>query len=196
MLSCIQPLVKSRAHKGCLNSSSVELRGCCPHIPHGTRLAERRLWVGWALADCSSPTTTEKWKQHCWEHSAGCHLKYENVGVASLSVFLGPSHAWHSQAHFKDNIPLARTSMNSKGMEVLAKRGLQWTEVGWELQLMLINYKFIFLYIKIINRLTQASQEPLRYTYSWLWENICTNVSIEAPTGTGNVLQLLIRCLL
>lgn len=102
--------------------------GCCPHIPCGTCLAERRLWVGWALADCSSPTTTEKWKQRCWEHSAGCHLKYENVGVASLNVFLGPSHAWHSQ-HFKDNILLARTSMNSKGTATLAKRGLQWIEV-------------------------------------------------------------------
>lgn len=64
------------------------------------------------------------------ESSAGCHLKYENVGVASLSSRDLSSHAWHSQAHFKDNTLLARTTVNSKDMATLAKRGLQLTEVG------------------------------------------------------------------
>lgn len=47
------------------------------------------------------------------------------LGTSVLS-----SHAWHSQAHFKDNTVLARTSVNSKDMATLAKRGLQLIEVG------------------------------------------------------------------
>lgn len=59
-----------------------------------------------------------------------------------------------------------------------------------ELQLMLINYKFIYINYKQINtNLPRAFEIQLMHDSG---KNVCTNVSIEAPTGTGNVLQLLI----